>query len=213
VNTTHKFHVCTLLICLFIFSWGGVYSQTQGYLTNRGSIEQVLPPGVIIAFGGTTAPAGWILCDGSPVSRTTYSGLYSAIGNNYGSGDGSTTFNLPDLRGRFLRGADNGAGNDPDATGRVALNSGGASGDTVGSVQGDQFASHNHTGTTTGGVILPPPTQQNTGTAVSAYSNPPYISFQWGGNPLSYDRSLAIDNSGGNETRPKNVSVNYIIKY
>lgn len=62
------------------------------------------PSGTIIAFGGATAPEGWVLCDGSTLNRTTYSALYSAIGNAWGSGDGSSTFHLPDLRGKFLRG-------------------------------------------------------------------------------------------------------------
>jgi hypothetical protein len=62
------------------------------------------PPGAIIAFGGINAPPGWILCDGSALSRTDYPELYATIGTLYGAGDGSTTFQVPDLRGRFLRG-------------------------------------------------------------------------------------------------------------
>ena len=56
--------------------------------------------GFIQMFAGSTAPTGWLLCDGSAVSRTTYADLYAVIGTTYGSGNGSTTFNLPDLRGR-----------------------------------------------------------------------------------------------------------------
>lgn len=62
------------------------------------------PTGLIQAFGGGTAPSGYLLCDGSLVSRVTYPGLFTAIGSTWGSGDGSTTFSLPDLRGQFLRG-------------------------------------------------------------------------------------------------------------
>lgn len=62
------------------------------------------PSGVVSPFAGTSAPAGWFLCDGSAVSRSTYSTLYTAIGTAYGIGDGSTTFNLPDMRGAFVRG-------------------------------------------------------------------------------------------------------------
>lgn len=65
------------------------------------------PPGSMNAFAGTAAPAGWLICDGSAVSRTTYAGLFSIIGTIHGSGDGTTTFNLPDARGSFLRGAIN----------------------------------------------------------------------------------------------------------
>jgi microcystin-dependent protein len=62
---------------------------------------RVEPAGIIKAFGGGTAPRGHLLCDGAAVSRTTYADLFSAIGTTYGVGDNSTTFNLPDLRGRF----------------------------------------------------------------------------------------------------------------
>ena len=66
--------------------------------------------GVIQMFGGSTPPAGWLLCDGSAVSRTTYAVLFAAIGTTWGAGDGSTTFNLPDLRGRAPIGAGKGSG-------------------------------------------------------------------------------------------------------
>jgi microcystin-dependent protein len=64
------------------------------------------PPGVVVAFAGSAAPNGWLICDGSAVSRTTYAALFAAIATAYGSGDGSTTFNLPDLRGRVAVGKD-----------------------------------------------------------------------------------------------------------
>ena len=66
--------------------------------------------GTIVAFGGSVAPSGWLLCDGSAVSRTTFADLFTTIGTRWGIGDGTTTFNLPDLRGRFLHG-----GSGPDA--------------------------------------------------------------------------------------------------
>lgn len=66
---------------------------------NAGTAE-ITPAGIIQEFGGITAPSGYLICDGSAVSRTTYSSLFAAIGTNYGTGDGSTTFNLPDLRQR-----------------------------------------------------------------------------------------------------------------
>lgn len=65
-----------------------------------------IPPGAIVAFAGAIAPAGWLLCDGSAVSRTTFAALFAAISTAYGPGDGSTTFNLPDLRGRTTVGKD-----------------------------------------------------------------------------------------------------------
>lgn len=67
-------------------------------------IGSVIPPGTIAPFSGETIPDGWKLCDGSAISRTTYSSLFATIGTSHGQGDGSTTFNLPDYRGQFLRG-------------------------------------------------------------------------------------------------------------
>jgi microcystin-dependent protein len=68
------------------------------------------PTGSVVMFAGSAAPTGWLLCDGSAVSRTTYAALFAAIGTTYGTGDGSTTFNLPDLRGRTPVGAGAGPG-------------------------------------------------------------------------------------------------------
>ena len=62
--------------------------------------KMVSPVGTVQAFAGSTVPSGWLLCNGQAVSRTTYSKLYSVIGTIYGTGDGSTTFNLPNLQGR-----------------------------------------------------------------------------------------------------------------
>lgn len=69
--------------------------------------------GAVIAFAGASAPSKWLICNGAAVSRTTYSSLFSIVGETYGAGDSSTTFNLPDLRGRVI------AGLDEDATGRL----------------------------------------------------------------------------------------------
>jgi len=80
-------------------------------------------------------PAGHLECDGLAVSRTTYADLFTQIGTTYGAGDGSTTFNVPDLRGEFVRGWDNGRGVD--------------SGRTIGTSQSDLFKSHTHTYTQT----------------------------------------------------------------
>jgi microcystin-dependent protein len=73
--------------------------------TGAPSFTGGLVPGMVAAFARTTAPTGWLACDGSAVSRTTYAALFAAISTTYGVGDGSTTFNLPDCRGVFMRGA------------------------------------------------------------------------------------------------------------
>ena len=98
------------------------------------------PAGIIIPFAGPAEniPDGWMLCDGSAISRSEYANLYKAIGVCWGIGDGATSFNLPDLRGMFLRGVSGESGNDEDADGRVVLTcNGGNTGNNVGSYQGD----------------------------------------------------------------------------
>lgn len=102
------------------------------------------PPGVVLPFAGATVPSGFLSCDGSAVSRATYAALFAVLGTSHGQGDGATTFHLPDYRGRFLRGVDGSAGRDPDKASRTAMNSGGNSGNAVGSVQGSDFGSHTH---------------------------------------------------------------------
>lgn len=83
-------------------------TATEGLIVHDGSTAggfEIMPSGSIIAFGGAAAPdAGWLLCDGSNVSRTTYARLFAAISTAYGTGDGSSTFGLPDLRDRVLLG-------------------------------------------------------------------------------------------------------------
>ena len=71
------------------------------------TLAQAMPIGAVIDFTGYTAPAGWMLCYGQAISRSTYAALFAIIGTNFGSGDGSTTFNLPDLRGRVVAGLNN----------------------------------------------------------------------------------------------------------
>lgn len=83
-----------------------MYQKTTGIHVNTGWVglagaAVTTPTGALHAYGGATAPTGWLLCDGTAVSRTVYADLYLAVGTTYGVGDGSTTFNVPDLRGRM----------------------------------------------------------------------------------------------------------------
>lgn len=133
--------------------------------------------GIIKAFAGFVAPQGYLSCNGAAVSRTTYAYLFSIIGISYGAGDGTTTFNVPDLRGEFLRGMDNGRGID---TGRA-----------LGSFQADLIKSHLHS---IDGAI-------NISTSGSGTD----VLVPGGGTPYS------SDSTGGAETRPRNVAVNFII--
>ena len=112
---------------------GSGLSISEGVLSTTGAAPvDSTPTGSVIAFAGASAPTGWLMCNGDAVSRTTYAALFSTLGSTYGAGDGSTTFNLPDLRGEFVRGLDGGRGVD--------------SGRTLGSAQSGQNASHSHTG-------------------------------------------------------------------
>ncbi len=104
-----------------------------------------IKPGTVAFFAASTAPAGWLKCNGAAVSRATYAALFSAIGTTYGAGDGATTFNVPDDRGEFIRCWDDSRGVD---AGRV-----------FGSAQADAFKSHTHpmgdgigSGASTGGL-------------------------------------------------------------
>jgi hypothetical protein len=125
-------------------SFAGSGANLTGIGTNslvQQVVDALCPPGSIMAFGGDTnhIPSGWLLCDGTSVSRTIYSRLFSAISTNWGTANASV-FNLPDLRAMFLRGvnlAKTGSYTDPNASSRAASATGGASGNAVGSVQQD----------------------------------------------------------------------------
>lgn len=73
-------------------------------VSGRPDLSALIPPGTIIHYAGRTVPSGWLICNGANVSRTDYAALFAAIGTIYGAGNGSTTFGLPNLDGRFLEG-------------------------------------------------------------------------------------------------------------
>lgn len=83
---------------------------------SKSETRQLAPAGLVAYFGRTTAPTGWMKANGAAVSRTTYADLFAAIGTTFGAGDGVNTFNLPDMRGEFARGADDGRGVDAGRT-------------------------------------------------------------------------------------------------
>jgi microcystin-dependent protein len=99
------------------------------------ALVPTVPTGSLTPYAGSAAPSGWLMCYGQEVNRTTYATLYALIGTTYGSGDGSTTFNLPDLRGRVAAGKDNMGGTSAD---RLTNQSGGVDGDGLGNVGGDE---------------------------------------------------------------------------
>lgn len=146
----------------------------------------VLPSGAVQPFAMDTAPTGWLAANGQAVSRTTFSSLFAAIGTRFGSGDGSTTFNLPDLRSEFIRGWDNGRGID---AGRV-----------IGSWQASELGSHAHASGSEalyadygGGSFV------NGSRTLATGSLPSY-------------RNALTSTVGGNETRPRNIAMLYCIK-
>lgn len=151
--------------------------------------------GKIVPYGGTSIPAYALACQGQAVSRTTYATLFTAIGTTYGSGDGSTTFNLPNAQGVFLRGA-----------GSQTISSVSYSA-TQGTTQGDQMQGHAHTfywGNSGSGSVV------NSG---SLYNG----SSQANSDPGSISGPLSDGTNGtprtGTETRPANIAVNYCIVF
>jgi microcystin-dependent protein len=110
-----------------------ILAQLQQYIATLGGT----PIGGMIDYGGATAPPGWILCFGQAISRTAFPQLFAVIGTLFGTGDGSTTFNLPDFRGRASIGADNMGGS---AANRVTEAVSGILASSVGQVGGSQDA-------------------------------------------------------------------------
>ena len=164
-------------------------------------VDAAGPAGAIMAFAGTTAPSGWLKCEGQAISRTTYATLYAAIGTAWGVGDGSTTFNVPDLRGMFVRGTGT------NATG----SSSGAVGPSVGAYAADTYLNHSHAVTDPG---------HNHSYSIWSYKRLGDGSggdYWNGGTTTSTGTSttgLTVNTSttGGTETKPKNYGVLYIIK-
>lgn len=213
-------------------------------------INNLVPPGTVVAYaapvdgnpgvpradGGPAPshlpPTGWLFCNGDAVSRTQYPALFGVLGIAHGMGDGINTFNLPDLRGRFLRGVDNGVGRDPDSAARTAAAPSGNTGDAVGSIEIAATAlansglgmtsagSHNH-GSATG-------TEQLVGGGIYYdYSSTQYLTASPSGNMFvkltvqgrTHTHAIGTDGAhthtiagGDRETRPMNLSLNFIVK-
>jgi len=191
---------------LYPLEIGRAVSATRINLNFR---EDDKPTGTIISTALTSAPKGYLECDGSAVSRTTHARLFGELGVIYGNGDGSTTFNLPDYRGRFLRGFDNTAGADPDASSRTDRGDG-TTGDAVGTKQLDALQGHFHfwrasNGThSNGSPYYPVVSSTSWKTGYSAISTAAV-------NELSSDGTNGQPRASS-ETRPTNINVMYCIK-
>lgn len=186
------------------------------------SLEQALvPSGACLPYAGSSAPGGFLLCDGTAVSRTIYADLFAAIGESHGNGDGSTTFNLPDFRGRFIRGVDDSAGRDPDAGSRTAMQPGGNTGDDVGTVQDDAMLAHTHSdgslqaliGTdNTGGLTLKRATASPTYNGVAHNTGAGEFPVSGDSRATDVQGTTGSTSTGSGEVRPINAYVNFIIK-
>lgn len=174
----------------------------MGISSGLGGTVGAVPAGGVMPFAGSIAPAGWLLCYGQAVSRSQYGELFAVLGTSYGSGDGSTTFNLPDLRGRVVAGVDNMGGS---AASRLTSTTITGGGDAVGEVGGSQT----HTLTTS---EMPAHTHYmvgNAGVYTTSYANGFNNFLQVG----SVDSSTGSAGGGGahNNVQPTMV-LNYIIK-
>ena len=199
----------------------GQMLQTNGSGALSFTTVQGVPSGSVFCMAVATVPSGYLECNGAAVSRTTYSVLFAVIGTAYGTGDGSSTFNLPDLRGEFVRGFDNGKGTD--------------SGRSIATSQSAQNASHNHSislsGTTstkslTGGIRkisegfnangsasgVFTKTQDGTNSITESASTSPVGGVDFDGSHNHTFSASGTSGSQGGEARPRNIAMMYVIK-
>lgn len=113
--------------------WGGYLNSNFTSLDTI--LYSLLPTGMVNTYAGPTEPSGWLFCYGQAISRSTYSALFGVIGTTYGAGDTTTTFNLPDMRGRAAAGRDDMGGS---AASRITTGVSGIDGVTLGAAGGDQ---------------------------------------------------------------------------
>jgi microcystin-dependent protein len=185
---------------------------------NASAVSVLMPTGSIMPYAGAAAPTGYLLCNDTPISRTTYSALFALIGTTYGAGDGSSTFNIPDLRGRVIAGQDDMGGSSAN---RLTGLTGGVDGDVLGGTGGEegqtlttsQLASHSHFGANYGG----------TGTAYLNAADQKIMANGNDGGASSYhffrttdtpNTATTSDSGGGtahNNVQPT-IILNYIIK-
>lgn len=191
------------------FKISGLGAATlAGDAARLSDVQGYLPAGTIIMHGAATPPTGWLECDGSAVLRTTQAVLFAAISTTWGVGDGTTTFNLPDFRGYFLRGYDHGAGIDPA---RVFA-----------SLQADALKAHTHTQNAHNHGVSDPGHAHTVPIAISGSAASAGGLFTTVGSPTSttsavtgitIQNATAVNQStGGTETAPKNKACLFIIR-
>jgi len=196
------------------------------------ALPQAVPTGSVHMMATTTVPSGYLKCNGAAVSRTTYADLFAIVGTAHGAGDGSSTFNVPDLRGEFVRGWDDSRGVD--------------SGRNFGSSQSDQNAQHNHTATATSSVtdpghfhyafandfvgnqdrLIDVAGQDKRAAADGQVGNDSRQDYKMAHTTgaadtgrtnvqttgISVSTSVTVNNSAAGEARPRNIAMMYVIK-
>lgn len=164
-------------------------------LLNVDDLSGMIPSGAVLYFAGQTAPSGWLKANGAAVSRSTYAALFAAIGTTYGTGDGRSTFNLPDLRGEFLRGWDDGRGVDSGRT------FGSQQGDAIRNIKGT-FSMLESRGTETTGAF----NKQSATLTPSSFRSP----GQGANFVLEFDAARSVPTA--TENRPRNIALLACIK-
>ena len=181
------------------------YTGLAADITSAGLPSTVA--GSEMTWATATVPTGWLEENGAAISRSTYSALFAVLGTTFGVGDGSSTFNLPDARGEFIRGWAHGSANDPDRAARTNRGDG-TTGDVVGSKQLDQFQGHWHQGAIKDSGTGSNQGFENVGSDDNTTSN--------SSNPNIKDPTYDGNNGGprtGVETRGRNTNRMIIIKY
>ena len=201
----------------------GEFLQTDGSGVLSFSVVTGVPSGAVFCMAVATILSGYLECNGQTVNRTSYAALFAVIGTQYGAGNGSTTFEVPDLRGEFIRGFDNGKGTD--------------SGRSIGTAQAAAFGQHQHSvdlttsnKSLTGSVQAISQSYRIDGTASGVFSKASNRNARLFGNSggeaqcggfdmdASHDHTVTGNTgnqgstSNSNETRPRNIAMMYIIK-
>ena len=202
----------------------GGFMQTDGSGNLSFQIVAGVPSGAVFCIAVATVPTGYLECNGAAVSRTTFAALFAVIGTQYGAGNGSSTFNIPDLRGEFIRGFDNGKGTD--------------SGRSIATSQSDQNKQHNHSANgVVGDHVHNYAFAQGSGGTIGNNFGGSGINnvSQSGGRLAELEQdggndgqdlrgftantdntqpslTVSVGNDGGGETRPRNIAMMYVIK-